>query len=163
MEEQSQGTFDEDFNVISFYNWTGGDGALSPRVPNGGNGEPKASTGMVGTHHRPSDDLSVYGMANSSRAMGLDLNGFPVAYLTPANAMLSVELVHLAGILDGMNRFKNVSKSARKWSSQIRGAIWKHTVQCSSVSLSGSAGDSPPTRYPMASLRTKPMGLVVDT
>lgn len=61
MEEQSQPTFDEDFNVISYYNWTGGDGALSPRVPNGGNGEPKGWTGMVGTHHRPSDDLSTYG------------------------------------------------------------------------------------------------------
>lgn len=59
--EQSQPTFDENFNFISYYNWTGGNGALSPRVPNGGNGEPKAYTGLVGTHHRPSDDLSVFG------------------------------------------------------------------------------------------------------
>jgi len=59
--EQSQSTFDEDFNFISYYNWTGGNGALSPAVPNGGNGEPKGSTGMVGTHHRPSDDISVFG------------------------------------------------------------------------------------------------------
>ncbi|QRV76748.1 glycoside hydrolase family 125 protein [Ceratobasidium sp. AG-Ba] len=110
MEEQSQGTFDEDFNVISYYNWTGGNGALSPQVPNRGNGEPKAWTGMVGTHHRPSDDLSVY------------------AFLTPANAMLSVELVHLADILDDMGHSKNVSNSARKWSSQIKKAIWDHTV-----------------------------------
>jgi meiotically up-regulated gene 157 (Mug157) protein len=34
---------------------------LSPAVDNGGNGEPKAYTGLVGTHHRPSDDLSVFG------------------------------------------------------------------------------------------------------
>lgn len=60
--EQSQPTFDEDFNFISFYNWTGQAGALSPMVDNGGNGEPKAFTGLVGTHHRPSDDLSVFGM-----------------------------------------------------------------------------------------------------
>lgn len=60
--EQSQPTFDEDFNFISFYNWTGQSGALSPMVDNGGNGEPKAFTGMVGTHHRPSDDLSVFGV-----------------------------------------------------------------------------------------------------
>jgi len=60
--EQSQPTFDEDFNLISFYNWTGQAGALSPMVDNGGNGEPKAFTGLVGTHHRPSDDLSVFGM-----------------------------------------------------------------------------------------------------
>ncbi|CAE6420959.1 unnamed protein product [Rhizoctonia solani] len=110
MEEQSQGTFDDDFNVISYYNWTGGNGALSPQVPNRGNGEPKAHTGMVGTHHRPSDDLSTY------------------AFLTPANAMLSVELTHLADTLDGMGRLKNVSDSARKWSSQIRDSIWNHTV-----------------------------------
>jgi hypothetical protein len=59
--EQSQPTFDEDFNLISFYSWTGGGGSLSPAVDNGGNGEPKAFTGLVGTHHRPSDDLSVFG------------------------------------------------------------------------------------------------------
>jgi uncharacterized protein len=62
--EQSQPTFDEEFNFISFYNWTGGNHALSPMVNNHGNGEPKAYTGMVGTHHRPSDDLSVYGKAD---------------------------------------------------------------------------------------------------
>jgi meiotically up-regulated gene 157 (Mug157) protein len=65
MEEQSQGSFDENFNVVSHYNWTGGNGALSPQVPNLGNGEPKAWTGMVGTHHRPSDDLSTYGELKS--------------------------------------------------------------------------------------------------
>lgn len=59
--EQSQGTFDENFNFVSYYNWTGGGGALSPQVPNRGNGEPKAYTGLVGTHHRPSDDLSTFG------------------------------------------------------------------------------------------------------
>ena len=59
--EQAQGTFDENFNFISYYNWSGGHGALSPMVNNQGNGEPKAYTGLVGTHHRPSDDLSVFG------------------------------------------------------------------------------------------------------
>lgn len=59
--EQSQGSFDENFNFISYYNWTGGNHALSPAVDNGGNGEPKAYTGLVGTHHRPSDDISVFG------------------------------------------------------------------------------------------------------
>lgn len=65
IEEQSQPTFDEDFNFISFYNWTGGNGALSPAVNNAGNGEPKAYTGLVGTHHRPSDDLSTFGTIHS--------------------------------------------------------------------------------------------------
>lgn len=62
IDEQSQPTFDENFNLISYYNWTGGNGALSPAVNNAGNGEPKAWTGLVGTHHRPSDDLSTFGM-----------------------------------------------------------------------------------------------------
>ncbi|ESK97428.1 duf1237 domain protein [Moniliophthora roreri MCA 2997] len=108
--EQSQPSFDENFNFISYYNWTGGNGALSPRVPNGGNGEPKAYTGMVGTHHRPSDDLSTF------------------AFLTPANAMLSVELNHLADILEATRMAKNVSISAREWSVRIHDAIWNTTV-----------------------------------
>lgn len=32
--EQSQASFDDDFNWISYYNWTGGNGALSPAVNN---------------------------------------------------------------------------------------------------------------------------------
>ncbi|THV03293.1 hypothetical protein K435DRAFT_292465 [Dendrothele bispora CBS 962.96] len=108
--EQSQPTFDENFNFISFYNWTGGNGALSPAVPNHGNGEPKAYTGMVGTSHRPSDDLSTF------------------AFLTPANAMLSVELSHLADILDAAGQGQNISQSAREWSERIRSAVWNTTV-----------------------------------
>jgi meiotically up-regulated gene 157 (Mug157) protein len=62
--EQSQPSFDQNFNFISYFNWTGGNGALAPAVPNGGNGEPKGYTGMVGTHHRPSDDISTFGTLN---------------------------------------------------------------------------------------------------
>lgn len=51
IDEQSQGTFDENYNVISYYNWTGGPGALSPAVVNEGNGEPKAYTGLVVRGH----------------------------------------------------------------------------------------------------------------
>jgi len=42
--------------------------------------------------------------------------------------MLSVELAHLADTLDGIGRLKNVSKSARKWSTQIQKAVWNYTV-----------------------------------
>lgn len=108
--EQSQPTFDENFNFISFYNWTGGNGALSPMVNNMGNGEPKGYTGLVGTHHRPSDDLSVF------------------AFLTPANAMLSVELNYLANVLDDVRQLQNVSQQAREWSKRIHDAIWNTTV-----------------------------------
>ncbi|KAJ7846791.1 hypothetical protein B0H13DRAFT_2675471 [Mycena leptocephala] len=44
---------------------------------------------MVGTHHRPSDDISVF------------------AFLTPANAMLSVELAHLKDILTTSGQTKS--------------------------------------------------------
>jgi hypothetical protein len=108
--EQSQSTFDANFNFISYYNWTGGGGSLSPMVNNGGNGEPKAYTGLVGTHHRPSDDLSTF------------------AFLTPANAMLSVELTNLAQVLDDVRQLQNVSQQAKEWSSRIEDAIWKTTV-----------------------------------
>ncbi|TFK29311.1 hypothetical protein FA15DRAFT_664243 [Coprinopsis marcescibilis] len=108
--EQSQPSFDENFNFISFYNWTGSRGALSPRVNNRGNNEPKAYTGLVGTSHRPSDDLTVF------------------AFLTPANAMLSVELEHLATVLDDVGTLKNVSSLAKEWSSRINRAIWRTTV-----------------------------------
>jgi hypothetical protein len=60
MEEQSQPSFDMDWNFKSYYTWSGGPGALSPSVNNGGHGEPKGYSGMVGTHHRPSDDRCVF-------------------------------------------------------------------------------------------------------
>ncbi|KAJ7183827.1 Six-hairpin glycosidase-like protein [Mycena filopes] len=112
--EQSQGSFDANFNFISYYNWTGGNGALSPMVPNGGNGEPKGYTGMVGTHHRPSDDISTF------------------AFLTPANAMLSVELAHLASILSSSNQTSSHAASLRTqattWSKRVHDAVYAHTL-----------------------------------
>ncbi|KAJ7240134.1 hypothetical protein B0H12DRAFT_1135150 [Mycena haematopus] len=113
--EQSQASFDANFNWISYYNWTGGNGALAPAVPNGGNGEPKAYTGMVGTHHRPSDDITTF------------------AFLTPANAMLSVELSHLATILtqSGQSKTaqgKNFTAQATTWSKRVSDAIWANTL-----------------------------------
>ncbi|KAJ7110661.1 Six-hairpin glycosidase-like protein [Mycena epipterygia] len=113
--EQSQGSFDANFNFISYYNWTGGNGALSPAVDNAGNGEPKAYTGMVGTHHRPSDDLSVF------------------AFLTPANAMLSVELGHLADILTASGQAKsgqgkNITAQAQVWGKRVSDAVWVNTL-----------------------------------
>ncbi|KAJ3790552.1 Six-hairpin glycosidase-like protein [Lentinula aff. detonsa] len=107
---QSQGSWDENFNFISYYNWTGSAGSLSPAVNNGGNGEPKAYTGMVGTHHRPSDDLSTF------------------AFLTPANAMLSVELTNLALMLDDAGQGADISQSAKEWSSRINESIWANTL-----------------------------------
>lgn len=61
IEEQAQPMFDQDFNLLNHYSWSGGNGALSPQVNNNGIGEPYAYTGMVKTHHRPSDDLSSFG------------------------------------------------------------------------------------------------------
>ncbi|KAJ6467644.1 Six-hairpin glycosidase-like protein [Mycena vitilis] len=108
--------FDADFNFVSYYNWTGGNGALSPAVPNAGNGEPKGYTGMVGTHHRPSDDISVF------------------AFLTPANAMLSVELAHLSDVLTASGQASNSAEAAgfvdqaNEWSKRVSDAVWNSTV-----------------------------------
>ncbi|KAK1219554.1 hypothetical protein PQX77_017743 [Marasmius sp. AFHP31] len=110
IDEQSQGSFDDEFNFISYYNWTGTAGALSPRVNNRGNNEPRAYTGMVATSHRPSDDLATF------------------AFLVPANAMLSVELGHLAEMLDVTGKAQNVSVLAKEWSGRIRDAIWNTTL-----------------------------------
>lgn len=58
--EQSQSSWSDDFEWVSYYNWTGTAGALSPMVPNSGNGEPKQANGLVASSHRPSDDLCVF-------------------------------------------------------------------------------------------------------
>ena len=50
------------------------------------------------------------------------------AFLTPANAMLAVELTHLADVLDATHQAKNVSKLARQYTSTITKAIWDHTL-----------------------------------
>lgn len=53
------------------------------------------------------------------------------AFLVPANAMLSVELTHLADILDSAKQAKNISQLARKYSFTIENAIWETTVRTS--------------------------------
>lgn len=60
IDEQSQGSWSKDWEFVSYFNWTGTAGSLSPPVPNGGNGEPKLANGLVGSSHRPSDDLCVF-------------------------------------------------------------------------------------------------------
>lgn len=45
------------------------------------------------------------------------------AFLTPENAMLSVEPAHLANMLDVVGQLRNVSEQAKEWSSRIHDAI----------------------------------------
>ena len=52
-----------------------------------------------------------------------------VAFLTPANAMLSVELTNLANMLDSVGQLRNVSQQARTWSSRISDAIYATAVR----------------------------------
>lgn len=59
-QSQSSWSSDDSWEFVSYYNWTGDTGSLSPPVPNGGNGEPKLANGLVGSSHRPSDDLCVF-------------------------------------------------------------------------------------------------------
>ena len=49
------------------------------------------------------------------------------AFLTPANAMLSVELGHLADLLDSVNLHQNAT-FARSWSKSIKEAVYAHTI-----------------------------------
>jgi uncharacterized protein len=44
--------------------------------------------------------------------------------------MLSVELKHLANILDSVGELRNISQQAKKWSTRIHDAIWQTTVSC---------------------------------
>ena len=43
--------------------------------------------------------------------------------------MLSVELGHLAEILDATGKAQNVSDLAKEWSARIHDAIWNGTVR----------------------------------
>lgn len=81
----------------------------------------------MGTHHRPSDDLSTFGTLPSVAQCDAVAEAV-AAFLTPANAMLSVELGHLADILDSAKQARNASSLARTWSARISDAIWNTTV-----------------------------------
>lgn len=107
--DQSQSSWSDDFKFISYYNWTGTAGSLSPPVTNSGNGEPKLANGLVGSSHRPSDDLCVFN------------------YITADNAMMAVELGLVADVLDDVETLGDVSDQARKYSGIIRKAVQEHT------------------------------------
>jgi uncharacterized protein len=49
--------------------------------------------------------------------------------------MLSVELSHLADILDAAGQGQNISQSARERSTRIHDAVWNTTVSFQSVKL----------------------------
>ncbi|KAM3443976.1 hypothetical protein NHJ13734_001700 [Beauveria thailandica] len=109
LRDQSQSSWSDDWEFVSYYNWTGTPGSLSPPVTNGGNGEPKLANGLVGSSHRPSDDLCVFG------------------YVTSDNAMISVELALVADVLDKIGAEKKMASQARRFSGIIRKAIWDNT------------------------------------
>ncbi|KAM3440075.1 hypothetical protein MY4824_002330 [Beauveria thailandica] len=109
LRDQSQSSWSDDWEFVSYYNWTGTPGSLSPPVTNGGNGEPKLANGLVGSSHRPSDDLCVF------------------SYVTSDNAMMSVELALVADVLDKIGAEKKMASQARRFSGIIRKAIWDNT------------------------------------
>ncbi|KAK8074077.1 hypothetical protein PG994_004976 [Apiospora phragmitis] len=117
--DQSQSTWTDDWQFVSYYNWTGTPGALSPQVPNGGNGEPKMAIGLVASSHRPSDDLCVFN------------------FITSDNAMMSVELDHIADMLDSAASISatmgDLSKQARAYAATIRDAVWNTTLTLNGV------------------------------
>ncbi|RUP43549.1 hypothetical protein BC936DRAFT_137020 [Jimgerdemannia flammicorona] len=111
MRHQQEATFDsEGRQNIPRYNFTRH--AQNPTDTQflGGNGQPIRFTGMIKSHFRPSDDSSV----------------FP--FFVPGNAMASVELEHLAQLLDTAGANKELSQQARAFSVEIRNAIYKNAV-----------------------------------
>lgn len=115
IDEQSQSTWADDWSYISYYNWTGLAGSLSPPVPNSGNGEPKQGNGLVACSHRPSDDLSVFN------------------FITSDNAMMSVELDNVADVLEEVGAMDNLSSKLRKYAKTIRKAVWDHTITSNGI------------------------------
>ncbi|KAJ3543095.1 hypothetical protein NM208_g3760 [Fusarium decemcellulare] len=115
IDEQSQSTWADDWTYVSYYNWTGVAGSLSPPVPNGGNGEPKLANGLVACSHRPSDDLSVFN------------------YITSDNAMMSVELGNVAGVLEKVGSLKSLSRKLRSHAKTIRQAVMDHTLTANGI------------------------------
>ncbi|ORX39562.1 DUF1237 domain protein [Kockovaella imperatae] len=115
IEHESLPTWDDDFNVVSFYSFTGLPGSPSPSVKNDGVGEPRAGNGLVATHHRPSDDLCVY------------------PYMTSDNAMLAVELENIAQVLEATGTMEHVATAAQERAKTIREAIWAHTITPSGI------------------------------
>ncbi|KAM3513903.1 hypothetical protein MY11210_002440 [Beauveria gryllotalpidicola] len=109
LRDQSQSSWSDDWEFVSYYNWTGTSGSLSPPVTNGGNGEPKLANGLVASSHRPSDDLCVFN------------------YITSDNAMMSVELALVADVLDVIGAEEKMAFHARRFSGIIKKAIWHNT------------------------------------
>ncbi|KYK58515.1 DUF1237 domain protein [Drechmeria coniospora] len=108
--EQSQSS-EVEGESVSYYNWTGSLGSLAPRIPNKGNGKPVKANGLVASHHRPSDDPCFY------------------KFITSVNAMMAVELDHIARILEQeAKHLDHLSREARRYSTLIRDAIWDHTM-----------------------------------
>lgn len=115
LRDQSQSSWSKDWEFVSYYNWTGTSGSLSPPVPNGGNGEPKLANGLVASSHRPSDDLCV----------------FP--FITADNAMMSVELGLVADALDKIGGERKLAGQARRFSGIIKKAVWDNTITSNGI------------------------------
>ncbi|OAA67478.1 DUF1237 domain protein [Cordyceps fumosorosea ARSEF 2679] len=111
LRDQSQGSWSDDWTFVSYYNWTGTAGSLSPPVPNGGNGEPRRANGLVASSHRPSDDLCVFN------------------FITSDNAMVAVELARVADVLEaiGGDDGGKMAVHARRFSGIIEKAVWDNT------------------------------------
>lgn len=138
LHDQSQSSWASDWEFVSYYNFSGMPGSLSPAVSNGGNGEPKKANGLVGSSHRPSDDLCIFSMFSampelllreeeSSYALGFSANPSRPDFITSDNAMMSVELGHTADMLDKIGTLQNMTSKLHEHEGVIRQAVWDHT------------------------------------
>ncbi|KAF7296240.1 hypothetical protein HMN09_01093000 [Mycena chlorophos] len=93
IEDQTIGTFNEDGNVVSYYNISG---PKQQYMKNHGRGPPKAAVGLIGTTYRPSDDV-VY---------------FP--YNIPHQAMAVVELKGFAALISDLGQAATVAAGTKR-------------------------------------------------
>ncbi|KAM4065539.1 metal-independent alpha-mannosidase [Hirsutella rhossiliensis] len=115
LHEQSQSSWANDWEFVSYYNWTGTAGSLAAPVPNGGNGEPKLANGLVASSFRPSDDVCVFN------------------FITSDNAMMSVELDNVATMLGEVGEAPDLAGKLQQYASTIRDAIWAHACTSNGI------------------------------
>lgn len=109
LEDQSQGTYNENGNVLKTrYSFKRNTNIGTETLNLGGIGNPVADgTGLIRSAFRPSDDATIF------------------QFFIPANAHISVELKRCSNIFEALNR-KDLAKEVLDWGNQIEESIWKY-------------------------------------
>jgi meiotically up-regulated gene 157 (Mug157) protein len=82
--------------------------------------------------------------------------------LTPANAMLAVELDHIAEMLEELNVHQNISSKSRDYSKTIRQAVWDHTITSKGIFAYETDGFGGQIIMDDGNVPVRPLYLAVD-